>query len=324
MKPYLLNGVIKSENYFVRLADATNNAFQRHLVTQQDLEAAANDLCTLGLLKSAEVENMVRGEESETGDYDDYDQILYSVLSRALYIKGCALLPTQVLWAKDRKGVLYTKASPAIDTNKNYICIGYTGEKDECELAAIHGSYWLDSRRGKVVDTSPKDAPCPPLYFYMTELWEPLCIPMFDQTDHKLCKDLSVRPSLVPGIGSGLFATKDMKKGTFLGYYAGDLLRGFQVYRRYHGRAPMYVLQLKKDLYVDASDEKVSNILRYANDAYKTKFNNNAKFAQNTGIILTKHVKAGEEIFISYGASCWRKHNTSNTTYSTKIVRSLR
>ena len=78
-----------------------------------------------------------------------------------------------------------------------------------------------------------------------------------------------------------------------------------------------YKLQVHDNLFLDAADS-IHFEGRYINDARRTKFKTNARFAANfitntcsdTGfqwvrIYATKRIRAGEEIFLNYGKAFW-------------------
>ena len=122
-----------------------------------------------------------------------------------------------------------------------------------------------------------------------------------------------VRRSQVPNAGMGLFARRELPRGTKL-KYRGQLMTSQQVEEKYPGDvlAP-YTLSFKRFghvFFVDAS-ETPQHLARYANDSHGTLFIPNAVFRDpDPGrlwpcLYLTRSVKPGEEIFADYGRVFW-------------------
>jgi len=102
--------------------------------------------------------------------------------------------------------------------------------------------------------------------------------------------------STIPEAGVGLFAKKDIKKGEKICEYIGKKIRRVPKDAR-------YCIKLRNGMYVDAIDPN-SGHGRFSNDSLH-KLLDNAEFVEdfaNTVFLeATRDIKAGEEIFCSYG-----------------------
>ena len=139
-------------------------------------------------------------------------------------------------------------------------------------------------------------------------------------------RDVSNRPSTRPkrvriarsqiqGAGMGLYVEEDVRAGEWIARYSGEPLTQAECVRRPHSH---YRLQVHKNLYLDAADKRHFEG-RYINDARNSQFKTNARFAAGyttntcsaTGLVWVriyakKSIKAGEEIFLNYGAAFWK------------------
>ena len=125
---------------------------------------------------------------------------------------------------------------------------------------------------------------------------------------------LVVKDSGIPNAGLGLFTESDIKKGSLVIEYEGDIMTMKEVRERYGERiqeAPyLYFVSYKKC--VDAL-YNMESFARYANDAEGFEIveglKNNAEFTNIRGvpyIKATRNIKAGSEIFVSYGGDYWK------------------
>lgn len=140
----------------------------------------------------------------------------------------------------------------------------------------------------------------------MQTIYHPYCL------DH--CMDyfgVTVLPSTIPGAGLGLFAVRPFAKGDCICVYSGEQLTAAQLNARYGEETAVYVLQITKDLYIDAIALD-SGMGRFANSAYKTTKKNNARFAicKRQAIIRATTTINGSktspvEILVPYGAAYW-------------------
>ena len=108
----------------------------------------------------------------------------------------------------------------------------------------------------------------------------------------------------------GLYLMEDAEKGDWIARYSGDPLTKEECDSRPHSH---YRMQVHKNLFLDAANMKHFEG-RFINDARRSKFKTNARFAANytvdicsiTGflwvrIYATRKIKAGDEVFIDYG-----------------------
>ena len=133
----------------------------------------------------------------------------------------------------------------------------------------------------------------------------------------KIMSKLVVKKSTIPGSGKGLFTKRDIKKGERIIEYLGEIITEAECNRRAENNFSGYVFYISKRKCIDAySDHKA--LARYANDArglIRIKgIKNNCCYEiwKNRGWInAEKNIKAGDEIFVSYGAEYWRdiRHN---------------
>jgi SET domain-containing protein len=118
---------------------------------------------------------------------------------------------------------------------------------------------------------------------------------------------LKVKKSTIKQAGKGLFAAKDIPKGTKLGYYAGVYMneRGYDKLNNQD-----YVWEVSRDKYVDAKPCPRAT-LRYINSKMPkkgTKRSFNVEPYTYKGKLwyrTTKPIKAGDELFIDYGEYYW-------------------
>lgn len=119
--------------------------------------------------------------------------------------------------------------------------------------------------------------------------------------------DVEVKASSINNAGDGLFATKDFKKGDFICWYNGVFIEPPVIENGYYDSD--YLLKIPgSDLYIDAEDP-LSCYGRFINDGLSKK-NSNCKFIDYddvyaAGVIATRKIKQGDEIFVSYGHDYW-------------------
>ncbi len=140
-------------------------------------------------------------------------------------------------------------------------------------------------------------------------------------------QDLLVKKSTLPGAGKGLFTKKDIKKGERIIEYLGEIITEAELDRRAEKDIFGYAFFISKRKCIDAyytPDE----LARYANDARGLKrikgLRNNSCYDvyKNSGWIKAeKNIRAGEEIFVSYGAQYWRDIRHNIELEKTKIDR---
>ena len=121
---------------------------------------------------------------------------------------------------------------------------------------------------------------------------------------------LRIKKSSVPAAGMGLFATRDFATGEHLADYTGDYLIPTR-----DNVGGQYCLQVKRSLLIDAARTNTASG-RWSNDPRGSGHGPNASFVLNTAnqtgrLKASQPIKAGEEIFVSYGAGYWSVGNKS-------------
>ena len=116
----------------------------------------------------------------------------------------------------------------------------------------------------------------------------------------------TITTSTIPNAGNGAFANIFLPKGTVLGHYRGKKLTAKQ-YDRLEDSSYVWELSSKYGpFYIDGKPEKYSNWLRYLNDSRDKR--QNVEPYQSHGKLYyrtIKNVKAGQELFITYGDDYW-------------------
>jgi SET domain-containing protein len=127
-----------------------------------------------------------------------------------------------------------------------------------------------------------------------------------------MTKDLIVKRSTLPQSGKGLFTKRDIKKGERFVEYLGEIVTEKELDRRAEKDIYGYAFYISKNRCIDAFYTP-NELARYANDAQgisKIKgLKNNCSYVvyKNSGWIeAQKNIKAGEEIFVSYGKEYWK------------------
>jgi SET domain-containing protein len=127
-------------------------------------------------------------------------------------------------------------------------------------------------------------------------------------------KNLKASKSKLPNAGKGLFTLKEIKKGEFVCEYEGELITWNEAINRNDkniGKGAYFYYINSKNV-IDAWASK-KTFGRYANDAaglvkVPGLRNNSTYFEKGKKVFIkaTRNIKAGEEIFVSYGRSYWR------------------
>jgi SET domain-containing protein len=124
---------------------------------------------------------------------------------------------------------------------------------------------------------------------------------------------LEIKESQIPSSGMGLWAAKEFKRGEAIVKYDGEKITWKECNRRNMAQKGYgcYYLFINKRKCVDAQYSTWAQG-RYANDAaglYRIEgLRNNSRYEIRKGeayIIASRNIKAGEEIFVSYGRAYW-------------------
>lgn len=124
---------------------------------------------------------------------------------------------------------------------------------------------------------------------------------------------LSIRKSQLPSAGMGLWAERNFKRGDIIVIYDGEKISWKECERRNQAQEGYgsYYLFISKRICIDAQ-YTIWAKGRYANDAAGlcriAGLRNNSNYEiikGNVFIKASRNIKAGEEIFVSYGRSYW-------------------
>lgn len=136
---------------------------------------------------------------------------------------------------------------------------------------------------------------------------------------------LKVKRSTLPGSGKGLFTRRDIRKGERVVEYLGETISDRECNRRAQEDKIGYVLWINRNTCIDAYHHPEA-LARYANDAKGlvrvNGIRNNAEYDIEDGrgyIVASRHIKAGSEILVSYGAEYW-----SDIRYNMRLERKQR
>lgn len=124
---------------------------------------------------------------------------------------------------------------------------------------------------------------------------------------------IEIKPSFIEGAGLGLFAKKDIPKGTVIDAYYGKRI-DFKEYMSIpvSDYRACYIMTINDNEFIEAGEKK--NFVSYVNDACGLTrikgIRNNCKFDLDQSgkemlLLSTKNIKAGSELFCPYGKSYW-------------------
>jgi hypothetical protein len=115
--------------------------------------------------------------------------------------------------------------------------------------------------------------------------------------------------------GNGLFSAIDIYKDEIIAIFYGLILTNQQAALKAKKGKTVYFMNLPNGKILDC--ESVNGFAKYANDASVgnlSGFKNKSKITldehQNVCLVAISKIKAGEEIFCSYGKKYWAKHAT--------------
>ena len=123
---------------------------------------------------------------------------------------------------------------------------------------------------------------------------------------------LYLKESQLPNAGKGLFTDSFIKKGERIIEYKGEIVTWAECEKRAQEDKDGYVFYINSRHCIDAWPRPEA-LARYANDARGISrvkgLNNNAEYVirgKKVFIEAVKNIKAGSEIFVSYGADYWK------------------
>jgi len=127
-------------------------------------------------------------------------------------------------------------------------------------------------------------------------------------------KFLYLKKSTIPGAGKGLFTKVDIKKGTRVVEYKGQIVTWKQVEQMSDDRNG-YVFYFNRSYCLDAWP-RINSFARYANDAKGITrvdgIKNNLEFVEvnkptkRCFLDATRDIPKGSELFVGYGGEYWR------------------
>lgn len=124
---------------------------------------------------------------------------------------------------------------------------------------------------------------------------------------------LYMAPSQIPHSGNGLYTAIDIYKDEVIALFKGEILSNEEAKKRVKANKDQYFINLLNGTIMDSIN--TACFAKYANDASglsASNFKNNADIGLDENelvcIIAKRKIKAGEEIFCSYGKKYWKKH----------------
>lgn len=133
---------------------------------------------------------------------------------------------------------------------------------------------------------------------------------------------LYIETSQLQSAGKGLFTAVDIYREEIIAVFKGEVLTERQVQIRVNKDTDKYFIQLHDGSIMDSMKTKC--FAKYANDAngfIKSEFKNNAKIMMDDDLkevclVAMYNIKAGQEIFCSYGKVYWNKHGFEHSEQS--------
>ena len=126
-------------------------------------------------------------------------------------------------------------------------------------------------------------------------------------------QQLEVKRSSIPGIARqypyGVFARRRLRKALVIGSYRGEVIGQAEFDRRYPTNQSRYVLELKRRVYIDATDPFKAGAGRFVNDCGPGR-KPNVKYVRCKEKILLQTLRLilpGEELLSSYGSAYYWK-----------------
>ncbi len=125
---------------------------------------------------------------------------------------------------------------------------------------------------------------------------------------------LYIKPSQIKNAGKGLFTAIDIYKDEIISLFKGEIITNKEAGKRAQLNADKYFINLLDGSILDSMHTDC--YAKYANDEEglsSSIYKNNAKITLDDDnrvcIKASKKIKAGEEIFCSYGKRYWEKHS---------------
>lgn len=119
--------------------------------------------------------------------------------------------------------------------------------------------------------------------------------------------------SQIKNAGNGLYTAIDIFKNEVITLFKGEIIDNIEAQKRVDKNNDGYFINMLDGSIMDSMH--TACFAKYANDtkgSIESSFKNNAKITlddqANICIMATRKIKAGEEIFCSYGKAYWKKH----------------
>ena len=143
--------------------------------------------------------------------------------------------------------------------------------------------------------------------------------PPTDEEKHGEQNMVEIRKSGIPGAGVGVFAKQPIASGRELGYYRGEALTPGEFETRYGPLGySVYVLRITdpadENNVINIDGSKHYNWTSRINAPKGTNKKPNVYFHQDGRVFAKRNIKAGEELFISYGRAYWNGIRNANKT----------
>jgi hypothetical protein len=134
----------------------------------------------------------------------------------------------------------------------------------------------------------------------------------FDRIDARESDYLYIAGSRIPGAGDGLFTAIQIWEHEIISVFKGELLSQEEANKRAKAGNNKYFINMPDGTILDSM--RVKCFAKYANDAggeVKTGFSTNSAITLDDDnrvcLVAIRDIRAGEELFCSYGKRYWRK-----------------
>lgn len=125
---------------------------------------------------------------------------------------------------------------------------------------------------------------------------------------------LYIKPSGIPGAGKGLYTAIKIFKSEIISVYTGEILSQKEASKRSANFENAYFINMLNGTVMDSAH--IEGFAKYANDpdgSVKSGFSANAIITideeDRVCLVAKRNIKAGEEIFCSYGKAYWENFN---------------
>lgn len=125
---------------------------------------------------------------------------------------------------------------------------------------------------------------------------------------------LYIKSSQIQNAGNGLYTAIDIYKTEIIALFKGEVISDQEAEKRVLQNKDKYFISMINGSIMDSMHTDC--FAKFANDAEgvsKSNFKNNSKITfdddNNVCLKASKNIKAGEEIFCSYGKAYWNKHS---------------